>query len=75
MFQLMEINLTMTFEILQKEGPVCTIIGQFFINFNNQRQFWNPHANQIPNLSLIFEYADELTEIIDIEKDEDEINF
>ena len=26
-------------------------------------------------MSLIFEFADELTEIIDIEKDEDKINF
>ena len=26
-------------------------------------------------MSLIFEFADEWTEIIDIEKDEDEINF
>ena len=37
--------------------------------------FWNPHDKQISNMSLIFEFADELTEIIDIEKDEDKINF
>ena len=50
-------------------------LSQVFINFNNQWQFWNPHDKQISNLSLIFEFAEELTEIIDNEKDEDEINF
>ena len=50
-------------------------LSQFFINFNNQWQFWNPHDEQISNMSLIFELADKLTEIIDIEKDEDKINF
>ena len=50
-------------------------ISQFFINFNNQWQFWNPHDEQSSNLSLVFEFAEELTEIIDNEKDEDEINF
>ena len=50
-------------------------LSHFFINFNNQWQFWNPHDEQISNLSLIFEFAEELTEIIDNEKDEDEINF
>ena len=50
-------------------------LSQFFINFNNQWQFWNPHDEQISNMSLIFELADKLTEIIDIEKDEDEIDF
>ena len=45
------------------------------MNFNNQWLFWNPHDEQISNLSLIFEFAEELTEIIDNEKDEDEINF
>ena len=50
-------------------------LSQVFINFNNQWQFWNPHDKQISNLSLIFEFAEELTEIIDNEKDEDEIIF
>ena len=50
-------------------------LSQVFINFNNQWQFWNPHDKQISNLSLIFEFAEELTEIIDNEKDEDKINF
>ena len=51
-----------------------TLNISIFINFNNQWQFWNPHDKQITNLSLIFEFAEELTEIIDNEKDEDEIN-
>ena len=34
---------------------------QFFINFNNQWQFWNPLDKQISNLYLIFEFAEELT--------------
>ena len=50
-------------------------LSHFFINFNNQWQFWNPHDEQSSNLSLVFEFAEELTEIIDNEKDEDEINF
>ena len=50
-------------------------LSHFFINFNNQWQFWNPHDKQSSNLSLVFEFAEELTEIIDNEKDEDEINF
>ena len=45
------------------------------INFINQWQFWNPHDKQSLNLSLVFEIAEELTEIIDNEKDDDEINF
>ena len=48
---------------------------QFFINFNNQCQFWNPHDEQITNLSLIFKINEEITEKIGNEKDEDEINF
>ena len=48
---------------------------QFFINFNNQCQFWNPHDEQITNLSLIFKFNEEITEKIGNEKDEDEINF
>ena len=43
---------------------------QFFINFNNQCQFWNPHDEQITNLSLIFKINEEITEKIDNEKDE-----
>ena len=29
---------------------------QFFINFNNQWQLWNPHDKQTTNLSLIFKF-------------------
>ena len=43
---------------------------QFFINFNNQCQFWNPHDEQITNLSLIFKFNEEITEKIGNEKDE-----
>ena len=50
-------------------------LSHFSINFKNQRQFWNPHDKQSSNLFLVFEFAEELTEIIDNEKDEDEINF
>ena len=50
-------------------------LSNFFFTFKNQWQFWNPYDNQIPNLSLIFEFAEELTEIIDNEKDENKINF
>ena len=50
-------------------------LSHFFINFNNQWQFWNPHDKQSSNLSLVFEFAEELTEIIDNENYEDEINF
>jgi len=35
----------------------------------------NPHDEQRKNLSLIFEFDEEILEIIGIEKDEDEINF
>ena len=50
-------------------------LSDFFINFNNQWQFLNPHDEQKKNLSLIFEFDEEISEIIDNEKDEDKINF
>ena len=50
-------------------------LSNFFFTFKNQWQFWNPYDNQIPNLSLIFEFAEELTEIIDNEKDETKLIF
>ena len=50
-------------------------LSQFFINFQNQWQFQNPHDKQKKNLSLIFEFDEEILEIIGNEKDEDEINF
>ena len=50
-------------------------LSDFFINFNNQWQFLNPHDEQKKNLSLIFEFDEEILEIIGNEKDEDEINF
>ena len=50
-------------------------LSQFFLKFIKQGQFQNSHDKQISNMSLIFELADKLTEIIDIEKDEDEIDF
>ena len=43
---------------------------QFFINFYNQCQFWNPHDEQITNLPLIFKFNEEITEKIGNEKDE-----
>ena len=43
---------------------------QFFINFNNQCQFWNPHDEQITNLSLIFKFNEEIMEKIGNEEDE-----
>ena len=46
-------------------------LSQFFINHNNQWQFWNPHDKQSSNLSLVFQFAEELTDIIDNEKDEE----
>ena len=45
-------------------------ISKFFINFKNQWQFWNPHDKQMTNLSLIFEFHEELIEMIDNEKDD-----
>ena len=48
---------------------------QFFINFNNQCQFWNPHDEQITNLSLIFKINEEITEKIGNEKDETKLIF
>ena len=48
---------------------------QFFINFNNQCQFWNPHDEQITNLSLIFKFNEEITEKIGNEKDETKLIF
>ena len=48
---------------------------QFFINFNNQCQFWNPHDEQITNLSLIFKFDEEIMGIIGNEKDETELIF
>ena len=50
-------------------------LSDFFINFNNQWQFLNPHDEQKKNLSLIFEFDEEISEIIDNEKDKDKINF
>ena len=41
-------------------------LSQFFINFSNQWQFWNPHDKQILNLSLIFEFDEEMTEIFKV---------
>ena len=48
---------------------------QFFINFNNQCQFWNPHDEQNTNLSLIFKFDEEIMEIIGNEKDETKLFF
>ena len=31
-------------------------VSHFFINFQNQSQFQNPHDEQIPKLLLIFEF-------------------
>ena len=44
-------------------------LSHFFINFNIQCQFLNPHDEQIKNLSLIFEFDGEILEIIGNEKD------
>ena len=43
--------------------------------FNNQCQFWNPHDEQKKNLSLIFKFDEEITEIIGNEKDETKLFF
>ena len=48
---------------------------QFFINFNNQCQFWNPHDEQITNLSLIFKFNEEITEEIGNQQDETKLIF
>ena len=45
-------------------------LSNFFINFNIQWQFLNPHDEQIKNQSLIFEFDEEILEIIGNEKDE-----
>ena len=50
-------------------------LSHFFINFNNWWQFWNPHDEHITNLSLIFEFHEEITEIIWNEKDETKLIF
>ena len=50
---------------------IIKYLSQNFIKLSMLGMFWNPHDKQISNMSLIFEFADELTEIIDIEKDED----
>ena len=38
-------------------------------------RFWNPQDEQIINLSLIFEFDEEITEIIGNEKDETKLIF
>ena len=38
-------------------------VNHFFINFQNQSQFQNPHDKQIPKLLLIFEFDEEFVEI------------
>ena len=48
---------------------------QFFINFNNQCQFWNPYDKQITNLSLIFKFNEEIMEKIGNQKDESKLIF
>ena len=50
-------------------------LSDFFINFNNQWQFLNPHDKQKKNLSLIFEFDEEISEIIGNEKDETKLIF
>ena len=50
-------------------------LSDFFINFNNQWQFLNPHDEQKKNLSLIFEFDEEISEIIGNEKDETKLIF
>ena len=42
-------------------------LSQNFIKFKDQGQFWNPHDKQIPKLSLIFEFDEELTELFKVE--------
>ena len=49
--------------------------SDFFINFNNQWQFLNPHEEQKKNLSLILEFDEAILEIIGNEKRWNEINF
>ena len=75
-FETLEVRfiLSLTFQKLSLAFSLG-YLSQVFINFNNLWQFWNPHDNQISNLSLIFEFADKFTEIIHIEKDEYKINF
>ena len=55
--------------------PLTLNISQLFINFNNWWQFWNPHDEQITNLSLIFKINEEITEKIGNEKDETKLIF
>ena len=50
-------------------------LSHFFINFNIQCQFLNPHDEQIKNLSLILEFDEETKEIIGNEKDETKLIF
>ena len=45
------------------------------VNLNNQWQFLNPHDKQKKNLSLIFEFNEEILEIIGNEKDETKLIF
>ena len=41
-------------------------LSTFFINFQNQWQFQNPHYEQIPKLPLIFEIDEEMTKIFKV---------
>ena len=40
---------------------------QTFLKFKYQGKFWNPHDKQIPKLTWIFEFDEELTDIFKIE--------
>ena len=50
-------------------------LSNFCINFQHQWQFQNPHDEQIPKLPLIFEFDEEISEIIGNEKDEMKLIF